>query len=75
MIPLVNQAKLKSYQSTPKFMFGYKVPRNYKETVLFDQQNGNTRWQDCTELEMIQLAEYKTFKDLGHASCTRIPVG
>jgi hypothetical protein len=75
MIRLVNQAKLRSYQSAPKYMFGYKVPRNYTEAVLFDQQNGDTKWQDCTKLEMTQLAEYETFNDLGHASRTRIPVG
>ncbi len=30
-----------------------------------DKHNGNTKWKDSTALEMSQLHEYKTFKDLG----------
>ena len=29
LICLVNQAKLRSYCSTPKYMFGYRIPRDY----------------------------------------------
>ena len=72
---MVNQAKLKSYSSAPKYMFGYEIPKNYKHAVRLDEQNGNTKWQDCTALEMAQLKEYKTFSDLGRANTTRIPTG
>ena len=68
----VNQAKLWSYHSTPKNIFGYQIPQDYAEAVKLDEANGNTKWQDCTALEMIQLKEYKTFQDLGHSHRTRI---
>ena len=51
-IRMVNQAKLRSYRSAPKYMFGFEVPRDYKHAMLLDQQNGNAKWQDCTKLEM-----------------------
>ena len=56
-------------------MFGYCIPRDYEEAIKLDKMNGNTKWQDCTALEMLQLNEYKTFGNLGHSKNTRIPVG
>ena len=72
---MVNQAKLRSYNSSPKYMFGYEIPKNYQHALELDARNGNTKWRDCTALEMQQLNEYKTFKDLGHASTVRVPSG
>jgi len=37
---------------------------------MLDLRNGNTKWQDSTSLEMEQLHEYQTFKDLGKSSIT-----
>ena len=74
LIRNVNQAKLRSYRSAPKYMFGYRIPRDYEEALKLDKMNGNTKWQDCTALEMLQLDEYETFGDLGHSRNTRIPV-
>jgi hypothetical protein len=64
----VNQAKLRSYRTAPKYMYGYEIPRDYAHAKQLDQQNGNTKWQDCTRLEIQQLFEYKTFKDIGKGS-------
>ena len=72
---MVKQAKLRSYSTAPKYMFGYEIPRNYKHALELDARNGNTKWQDCTRLEMQQLNEYSTFKDLGRASSLRVPDG
>jgi len=74
-IRMMNQAKLRSYRTSPKYMFGYEIPRDYKHAVELDKQNGNTKWQDCTELEMAQLREYNVFADIGNAQTTRIPTG
>ena len=46
-------------------MFGFEVPRNYNHALELDKKNGNTRWQDCTKVEMEQLYEYSTFVDYG----------
>ena len=54
-------------------MFGYEVPKNHKHALELDKRNGNTKWQDCTKLEMQQLHEYETFKDIGYN--TRPPDG
>ena len=56
-------------------MFGYEVPRNYKHAEELDVQNGDTRWQDTTALEMKQIMEYETFHSLGLATRTQIPPG
>ena len=62
---IVKQAKLRSYRHYPKYMFGFEVPRNYAHALELDKRNGNTRWQDCTNLELEQLHEYVTFEDKG----------
>ena len=41
---MVRQAKLRSYKTSPKYMFGFQIPRNYAEALKLDEQNGNTRW-------------------------------
>jgi len=64
-ICMVNQAKLRSYCMVPHYKYGYEVPRDYNHAIKLDKCNGNTKWQDSTALEMSQLHEYKTFKDLG----------
>jgi len=49
----------------PQYKYGYEVPRNYRHAIKLDNWNDNTKWQDSTALEMIQLDDYNTFKNLG----------
>ena len=65
MIRMLNQSKLRSFRTSLIYKNGFRVPRNPEEAILIDQQNGNTRWQDSMALELSQLQEYNTFKDLG----------
>eukprot|EP00531_Pseudo-nitzschia_arenysensis_P008891 CAMPEP_0116125882 /NCGR_PEP_ID=MMETSP0329-20121206/6042_1 /TAXON_ID=697910 /ORGANISM="Pseudo-nitzschia arenysensis, Strain B593" /LENGTH=1908 /DNA_ID=CAMNT_0003619941 /DNA_START=154 /DNA_END=5877 /DNA_ORIENTATION=+ len=65
---LVNQVRLRSFRTAPKYMYGYQVPRDYQEAMELDELNGNTRWADAVSLEMIQLHEYKVFTDKGQFS-------
>ena len=73
MLRMVKQAKLRSYKYSPKYMFGFEIPRSYKHALELDEKNGNTRWKDATDLELAQLHEYKTFRDMG--SGATIPSG
>ena len=68
MLRMLNQAKLRSYRTSPKYKFGYELPRNndYEHAVQLDKRNGNRLWQEATQLEMDQQKEYKTYKDLGY---------
>ena len=64
-IRAVNQAKLRSYNTAPKYKYGYEVPKNYADAVRLDERNKTTKWQDAVALEMTQLDDYKTFKTYG----------
>jgi hypothetical protein len=66
MFRMVNQSHIKATHNAPTYKFGYRIPCNYNEAMQFDLKNGNTLWQEATNLEMLQLAEYDTFRDLGH---------
>jgi hypothetical protein len=63
---MVNQSRIKATRNAPRYKFGYRIPRNYDEAMQFDLKNGNTLWREATNLEMSQLAEYNTFRDMGH---------
>ena len=47
------------------YKFGVCVPRNKKEAMMFNSENGNVHWQDAIEVKAGQLFEHKVFKDLG----------
>lgn len=72
---LIRQAKLRSFRTSPKYMYGYQIPSTYEEAIELDKKNGNNKWKEATELEMTQLEEYNTFKDLGTYHPDKIPQG
>jgi hypothetical protein len=63
---MVNQAKLRSYRTAPKYKYGYEIPRDFMHAKQLDAQCGNNQWQEATTLELHQLQDYNTFKDYGH---------
>jgi hypothetical protein len=75
MLRIVNQSRIKATRNAPRYKFGYPIPHNYNEAMQFDLKNGNTLWQEATDLEMSQLAEYDTFRDLGHKDTASPPTG
>jgi hypothetical protein len=62
---LVKQAKMKSYRQSPKYKFGYRIPKDYEEALKLDELNQNTKWENATITEMSQLKEYECFIDAG----------
>ena len=42
-------------------MFGYLIPRSYKEALEFDKENNNTKWADATREEMDIIKEQQVF--------------
>ena len=65
LLRMANQAKLWTFRTAPKYMYGYEIPRNYADALRLDRLHGNTKWQDATKAEMEQLAEYKVFVGMG----------
>ena len=61
----VNQAKLHSFRHKPIYMYGVLVPRNHKQAMQLDEENGNTLWKESEERELAQVDEYNTFIDKG----------
>jgi hypothetical protein len=72
---MVNQSHIKATCNAPRYKFGYCIPPNYDEAMQLDLKNGNTLWQEATDLEMSQLAEYDTFRYLGHKDTVPPPTG
>ena len=72
---LVTQAKLKSFQISPQYKYGFEVPRNFKDTENLDKKNGNTKWMCSNKLEHKQLDDSDVFiKNVKVAGC-KIPKG
>jgi hypothetical protein len=75
MLRMVNQSCIKATRNAPRYKFSYRIPRNYDEAMHVDLKNGNTLWREATDLEMSQLAECDTFRDLGHKDTVPPPTG
>ena len=74
-IRTVNQAKLKSFRTAPKYKYGFEVPRDFKHAVQLDTKNKNTRGQYAVKTELDQIKEYDTFIDKGHHTKIAPPNG
>ena len=72
---MVNQAKLRSYTTSPKYKYGFEVPKNYAHAMALDKQNKNTKWKDAADLEIKQIFDYQVFIDHGHHSKSSPPAG
>jgi hypothetical protein len=59
---------MKSYHQSPKYKFGYRIPKDYEDALKLDELNQNTKWKDAMVTEMSQLKEYKCFIDAGICS-------
>ena len=62
---LVNNSKQAQRFGQIVYKYGVHIPRNEKEAISLDRENGNTYWQDAIAKETGQLFEYKVFQDLG----------
>jgi hypothetical protein len=45
-----------------KYMFGVEVPNGVKHALLLDKANGNNKWCESIDKELLQLNQYKTFQ-------------
>ena len=62
---MINQSKLRSYRTAPRYKFGFEVPRDHKHAMSIDKRNRNTKWRDSKKIEIGSPDEYETFEDLG----------
>eukprot|EP00957_Ditylum_brightwellii_P078616 5976852-Ditylum_brightwellii.AAC.2 len=53
--------KRKKTKTKLQMKYGIKVPRNVKEAIQFDEENGNTFWQDRMKSEVGALMEMDYF--------------
>ena len=63
----INQSKIRQVRRSAIYQFGFLIPKDYKEALQLDEQNGNSKWYDATKLEMDQINEYNVFQDHGKA--------
>ena len=57
----VMQSKIRQARRSKKYMFGYLIPKSYKEALEFDKENNNTKWTDATRDEMDCVKEQEVF--------------
>ena len=72
---LVKQAKLYSLKYSPRYKYGFEIPKNYEDAERLDRKNGNDDWKDANQLEHEQLRGYNVFTDKGRFAGYRIPCG
>jgi hypothetical protein len=62
---MVKQAKLHQSRHGPTCKFGILVPKNRKDALAIDAENGDKKWQKSVDVEIDQIDECETFNDLG----------
>ena len=73
LLRMANQAKLRSFRTTPKYKYGIEVPRDFRHAMALDKAAGNSKWKDAITTETRQLFAYDTFQDIGKG--TPVPEG
>jgi hypothetical protein len=48
MFRMANQAKLRSFRTAPKYMYGFEVPKDYQHAIRLDTRNGTNKWVEST---------------------------
>ena len=43
-------------------MYAIRIPRNAKEAIQFDKENGNTFWQDAMKKEISMINKFNVFE-------------
>ena len=67
----INQTKIRQVRQSAVYQFVFLIPKDYKQALQLDEQNGNSKWYDATKLEMDQINEYKVSQDHGKAQIDR----
>ena len=76
----VMQSKIRQARRANKYMFGYLIPRSYKEALEFDKENNNAKWADATRDEMgcikeqqVSIKHQKAKLDTNHKKILKSP--
>ena len=43
-VRMVKQAKLRSFNTAPRYKYGFEVPRDYAHAMRLDERNKNSKW-------------------------------
>jgi hypothetical protein len=46
-IRMANQERIKSYNSTPRYKYGYKIPSNFDQATMLDAKNKKNLMERC----------------------------
>ena len=57
----VMPSKIRQARRSNKYMFGYLIPKSYKEALEIDKENNNTKWADAIRDEMDCIKEQEVF--------------
>ena len=57
----VMHSKIRQVRRSNKYVYGYLIPRSYKEALEFDKKNNNIKWADASRDEMDCIKEQEVF--------------
>ena len=75
MNQLIKDAKDNHHINIVKIKFWMKIPRDHKQAMLFDADNGNINWEGFDILEIKQIYKFDPFNSLGPVNSACIPSG
>ncbi len=65
---MCRQAKLHTERRGPTYKFGILLPNDRNHALRIDKDNDNHVWETSIGVEMAQIAEYNTFRNMGRGA-------
>ena len=66
----INQSKIRQVRRSAVYQFGFLIPKDYKQALQLDEQNGNSKWYDALSLRWTKSMNIKSFKTMGKPNMT-----
>ena len=60
----IDQSKIRQIRRSAVYQFGFRIPKDYKQALQLDEQNGNSKWYGATNLKWTKSMNRRSFKTM-----------
>ena len=71
LVRAIKRSRIFQVRASMRYQYGFEVPKDFKDALRIDKENGNTKWQHAIDQALDQIKERKVFQDLGPATWGR----
>ena len=61
----INQSKIRQVRRSAVYQFGFLIPKDYKQALQLDEQNGNSKWYESLSFRWTKSMNIKSCNTMG----------